>query len=343
MDHILFDGEKLRLLDQRKLPRECAYVDCRTSGAVVKAIQTMVVRGAPAIGVAGAFGCVLAAREAASSPDWRPKLAELTAAIATARPTAVNLAWAVDRMNSLARSAPDAEALARIWQEEARRIHAEDIAQCKKIGAIGSQLISDGDVILTHCNAGALATAGYGTALGVIRSAWAEGKKISVIADETRPLLQGARLTAWELARASIPVRLACDNAAAHLLSRDMVNIIITGADRIAANGDTANKIGTCGLAILAHYYNVPFYIAAPLSTIDCAIPDGGAIPVETRASEEVLEICGSPIAPSGIDALNFAFDITPASLIAGIITETGILRAPYQASIAKACASSQS
>lgn len=342
MDHILFDGEKLRLLDQRKLPRECAYVDCHTSDAVINAIQTMVVRGAPAIGVAGAFGCVLAAREAASAPDWRPKLAQLTAAIASARPTAVNLAWAVNRMNALACAAPDADALARIWQEEARRIQAEDIEQCKKIGAIGSQLISDGDVILTHCNAGALATAGYGTALGVIRSAWEQGKKISVIADETRPLLQGARLTAWELARDGIPVRMACDNAAAHLLSKGMVNIIITGADRIAANGDTANKIGTCGVAILAHYYKVPFYIAAPLSTIDCAIPDGGAIPVETRSRDEVLEICGKPIAPSGIDALNFAFDITSASLIAGIITEAGILRAPYQAAIAKACADSR-
>lgn len=333
--HIYFDTEKmrLRLLDQSRLPREESWVECASYQDVIKAIKTMVVRGAPAIGVAAAWACVLAVKEARKSASSEEFVKKSFAEIAAARPTAVNLAWAVQRMQSKSFTYDCLDA----WVEEAAAIQAEDLEICEKIGQVGRNVLKDGDTVLTHCNAGSLATAGYGTALGVIRAAIAQGKRIQVIADETRPLLQGSRLTAFELANDGIAVTIAPDNAAAHLLSHGYAQTIITGADRIAANGDTANKIGTLGLAILASYYHIPFYIAAPLSTIDPAIIKGQDIPVETRSPMEVLTINGLPIAPANANALNFAFDVTPAHLISGIITEKGILTAPFAESIKKA------
>ncbi|MBD5641981.1 MAG: S-methyl-5-thioribose-1-phosphate isomerase [Desulfovibrio sp.] len=336
--HIRFDSaaNALVLLDQRKLPLREEFLACSTSEDVIRAIRTMAVRGAPAIGVAAAWGCFMAANELRDCADWQNELQKRYAEIGAARPTAVNLAWAVNRMAEIANSPAQRPPLAEL-HSEAARIQTEDIEICKAIGANGAPLIQDGDTVLTHCNAGSLATAGYGTALGVIRAAAAEGKKIKVIADETRPLLQGARLTAWELHKEGIPVAIACDNACALLLGKGMVNLIITGADRIAANGDTANKIGTCGAAIIASHFRIPFYIAAPLSTIDLKAETGAEIPVEERSQEEVLEFAGARIAPEGVRALNFAFDITPAPLISGIVTEAAILRPPYEAAIRKA------
>lgn len=339
IDHIRFDRERgtLILLDQRELPGKIRHLDCSKSSEVIAAIKTLAVRGAPAIGVAGAWACLLAAYEVGNEQDWRWKLAELTSAISNARPTAVNLAWAVGRMNELIQPEDNPASLHEKWLAEAEKIQNEDVAICHAIGQNGAGLIQDGDTILTHCNAGALATAGYGTALGVIRAAHEQGKKIAVIADETRPLLQGSRLTAWELEQDNIPVRIACDNACAHLLANKMTQIVITGADRIAMNGDSANKIGTCGVAIIAKYYNIPFYIAAPLSTFDRRAGSGADIPVERRESREVTQIGSQQIAPEGVEGLNFAFDVTPADLISGIITEVGILRPPYVDSIAQA------
>lgn len=332
-NHIRFDVDKniLYLLDQRALPNVENFIACENYRDVIKAIKTMVVRGAPAIGVAAAWGCVLAAEEFKyDSKGLKNALTELR----NARPTAVNLAWAVDRMEAIGGDGSD---LAALWRKEAQILQDEDIAICKKIGKNGAHLINDGDTVLTHCNAGALATAGYGTALGVIRAAYEENKNISVIADETRPLLQGARLTAYELAKSGIPVKIICDDACATIMRRGLCQIVITGADRIAANGDAANKIGTLGVAIMANYFKIPFYIAAPLSTIDTTLANGSLIPIEERDSCEVTEISGALIAPQGVTALNFAFDVTPADLIAGIITEDGILRKPYTDSIRKA------
>lgn len=338
MDHIRFDAAQsaLLLLDQRLLPGREEIFACRSVEDVIAAVKTMVVRGAPAIGIAAAFGCVLAAYSV-NGAQWREKLAQKLSALRAARPTAVNLAWAMDRMESAAQNIDTLEELRRVWLDAALAMQAEDVAICRRIGANGADLIKDGDVILTHCNAGALATAGYGTALGVIRAAHAQGKKIRVIADETRPLWQGARLTAWELARDGIPVQIACDNACACLLGQGRAQLVITGADRIAANGDSANKIGTLGVAIIAAWFNVPFYIAAPLSTIDMRAADGSDIPIEARAEAEVLEPYGMRIAPEEAGAYNFAFDVTPARLIRGIITEAGVLRAPYGESIGRA------
>lgn len=335
--HIHYDRERelLCLLDQRALPLTIREVECASASEAIAAIKNMVVRGAPAIGATAAWACVLAAKDAESGPDWRESLDASLSAISQARPTAVNLAWAVKRMANVAKNASSLAEARKIWLAEAKAIQAEDEAICRKIGANGAALLRDGDTVLTHCNAGALATADYGTALGVIRAAVEQGKKISVIADETRPLLQGARLTAWELARDHIPVTLACDNACALLMSRGMVQLVITGADRIAANGDTANKIGTCGVAIIASYFNIPFYIAAPISSIDFAAKNGADIPIETRDALEVLELDGKRIAPQDVSAFNFAFDITPQNLIRGIITEAGILRPPYAPAIA--------
>lgn len=337
-DHIWFEKDDmlLQLLDQRLLPTQKKTFICKTPDDIVYAIKNMVVRGAPAIGVTAAFGCALAAWQLRHSGDWRNELAHKLWQIRTARPTAVNLAWAVDRMESRAFGMEDIGELTNVWIAEAMAIQAEDLEICRKLGQAGAALIQDGDTILTHCNAGALATAGHGTALGVIRSAAAQGKKIRVIADETRPLLQGARLTAWELAEDGIPVQLACDNACAHLMSKGYVQIVITGADRIAANGDTANKIGTLGVAIYARHFNIPFFIAAPLSTIDPDTAAGDMIPIETRPQTEALEFAGQRIAPANVGAYNFAFDVTPANLISGIITEKGILRPPYGPAIAE-------
>lgn len=330
--HIRYDpkADCLWLLDQRLLPLESDYIACHEYRDVIAAIKNMAVRGAPAIGVAAAWACALAAKGRESDPNWRQALDRAFKEISEARPTAVNLAWAVGRMADAAKKAGNNEAIKAILLAEAGAIQAEDIAICQKLGRIGAELIHTGDTILTHCNAGALATAGYGTALGVIRAAWEQGKKINVIADETRPLLQGSRLTAWELSEDHIPVTIACDNACALLLSQGRAQLVITGADRIAANGDTANKIGTLSVAIIAKHFNVPFYVAAPLSTIDAHTATGADIPIESRDSLEVLEVSGKRLAPGEVLAYNFAFDVTPADLITALITEAGILRPPF-------------
>jgi methylthioribose-1-phosphate isomerase len=303
--------DRLELLDQRLLPGETVYVTCRTAEDVARAIRDMVVRGAPAIGCAAAFGVVLAK----GSPGGYDILAK-------SRPTAVNLFWALERM----KKAKDLEA-------EAIAIYEEDLAANHALGDLGAALIPQGARIMTHCNAGALATAGYGTALGVIRSS--KGKNISVIANETRPYLQGARLTAYELVREGIPCTLITDSMAGHLMSRGEVDVIVVGADRIAANGDVANKIGTYALAVLAKRHGVPFYVAAPLSTFDPGIPDGTHIPIEERSAEEVTGYRDTRWAPEGVTVRNPAFDVTPAELVTGIITEKGIASPPYRESIA--------
>ncbi len=341
-DHIRFDTQalELHLLDQRLLPGTETWFPCRTVGDIIEALQTMVVRGAPAIGVTAAWGCALAVREVMSAATgWQARLDTLLGAIAKARPTAVNLRWAVERMQACRQAAGPVEAsrLLELFLAEARSIQEEDVAACKALGRVGAACIADGDTVLTHCNAGALATAGHGTALGVIRSAVEAGKQVKVIADETRPFLQGARLTAWELHRDGIPVTVACDNACALLMQKGLVQKVVVGADRIAANGDAANKIGTFGVALLARHFNIPFYVAAPLSTIDPATPDGSAIPIEERPATEVSSLTGQAVTPEGVPVYNFAFDVTPAQYISGIITEAGLLQAPYGPAIARA------
>ncbi len=348
-DHIQFSDAKgaLILLDQRRLPTREEWFQCRGTVDVIYALQTMVVRGAPAIGVTAAYGCHLAAVEtldevkATGVDEWRPRLEKRLRDLANARPTAVNLAWAVERMKRDWAAVPDIDlpALAARWLALAKAVHVEDIELCKAIGRHGGALIDDGDTVMTHCNAGALATAGYGTALGVIRGALEQGRKISVIANETRPFLQGARLTAYELAKDGIPVKIACDNACGLLMKRGLVQKVVVGADRIAANGDAANKIGTYSVAILAREHGVPFYVAAPLSTIDRDTPTGEQIPIEDRTPDEVTHIGGVRITPEGVPVFNFAFDVTPAALIAGIVTEVGVLRPPYTESIRAAFA----
>ena len=315
---LAWDGESLTLIDQRKLPAIEEYVVCRTMDEVAEAIATMVVRGAPAIGVTAAYAMALAAR---AGED----LAVAAEHLKAARPTAVNLAWAVDRM-----------LLAGGHEAAAKAIHAEDQAFCSAIGAHGlAAFPSHGARALTHCNTGALATSGIGTALGMIRAAWHAGRLERVYADETRPWLQGARLTAWECVRDGIPVTLLADSAAATLLSQGAVDLVIVGADRIAANGDAANKIGTYPLAVMAHRHGVPFYVAAPTSTLDLSLPTGDAIAIEQRPASEVTHAAGQRIAPEGVEAFNPSFDVTPSDLIAGIVTERGIARAPYTASLA--------
>ncbi len=344
--HIKFvtDTYELHLLDQRFLPeREETFV-CRTVADVVKALQVMVVRGAPAIGVTAAWGCIIALREAAWSDDaqghaeaWQAKLKALLSILAEARPTAVNLAWAVARMEALWQASASATTLLDIWTAEAARVQQEDIAINKAMGHFGAACIEDNATVMTHCNAGALATAGYGTALGVIRAAVEAGKKIQVIANETRPFLQGSRLTAYELAKDAIPVTVACDNACGLLMQRGMVDCVVVGADRVAANGDAANKIGTYSVALLAKEHNIPFYVAVPLSTIDRDTADGTCIPIEERPDREVTHVGETCIVPHAVPVYNFAFDVTPARLITGIITEKGVLRPPYVESIAQA------
>ncbi len=356
--HIRFDrtSDTLFLLDQKVLPLREEYVACRTVDEVIARIRDLTVRGAPAIGVAAGWGAALAAKEAmelcngvkgTTSPcgargeaplsPWRDFVDAALDRLSRARPTAVNLAWAVSRVRAVMRGAKPASAaeLYRLWLDEAERMQIEDVAANRAMGRIGAELFDDGDTVLTHCNAGALATAGYGTALGVIRAACEAGKKISVIADETRPVLQGSRLTAYELARDGIPVKVACDNAAGLLMQRGLVHKVIVGADRIAANGDVVNKIGTYGVAVLAKEHGIPFYVAAPLSTIDPAVPDGFAIPIEERDPEEVALCGGGRIMPPGVGACNFAFDLTPARLVTAVVTEKGILRPPYGPAIA--------
>lgn len=341
--HIRFDTNThtLHLLDQRLLPTVEQDFPCKSTDDIITALQVMVVRGAPAIGVTAAWGCVLAAHEVADTTPWQQHLDERLERIAEARPTAVNLRWGVERMRTLWKAHPDAalEELLALWTNEAQSIHRDDIAINKSMGAYGAFLIDDGDTVMTHCNAGALATAGYGTALGVIRGAVDAGKKVSVIANETRPFLQGARLTAFELHEDGIPVTVACDNACGLLMQKGMVQKVVVGADRIAANGDVANKIGTYSVALLAREHGIPFYVAAPLSTIDRATPDGKAIPIEERTPSEVTHVGTIQITPDDVPVYNFAFDVTPAHLVAGIVTEVGVLRAPYPESIAAAFA----
>ncbi len=320
IDVISWREGTLRFLDQTLLPgREC-YVDTENFTVVADAIGRLAMRGAPLIGVAAGYGMALAARRGAD-------LATAARALRSSRPTAVNLAWAVERVLAAAAPAVDPALAA---ETEAIRIHEEQIAADLEIGALGAALLDRGASILTHCNAGSLATGGIGSALGIIKTAHWQGKRVRVLVDETRPLLQGARLTAWELARESIPHRIIVDAAAAGLIARGDVQAVVVGADRIAANGDVANKVGTYGLALAAHTHGVPFYVAAPASTIDVTTPDGAAIPIEERSADEVTSFGGAGIAPAASGACNPAFDITPASLISATITERGVLRAPY-------------
>jgi len=325
----------LVLLDQTKLPTEEVERAYTAWPDVAEAIRTLVVRGAPAIGVAAAFGVALAAR-ASGAPTVDALLADLEEAskgLAATRPTAVNLFWALERMRRVAaasRALPLAEVPGRLLAE-AQAMLAEDLAANHAMGAHGAELVPPGARVLTHCNAGALATAGYGTALGVIRSAHALGRVALVWVDETRPVMQGSRLTAWEMVKEGIPHRLISDVAAASLMGRGEVDLVVTGADRIAANGDTANKIGTYGLAVLARYHRVPFYVAAPFSTIDPSIADGSVIVIEERDPAEVRMVAGQPTAPPESPVFNPAFDVTPAALITAIVTERGIFRPPYR------------
>jgi methylthioribose-1-phosphate isomerase len=320
----------LRLIDQTRLPTEYVEIDCLDVNAVWEAIKSLRVRGAPAIGVAAAYGAVIGARSQGigDQESVRVALRSATAYLRTSRPTAVNLFWALDRMDAASSEAQGGGlvVLDRLLVE-ARRIEEEDRAMCRAIGRHGAALVGSGQGILTHCNAGGLATADYGTALAVIFTAHEQGIAVRVFADETRPLLQGARLTAWELKRRGIPVTLICDNMAAQVMREGKVQMVVVGADRIAANGDTANKIGTYGVALLARAHTLPFYVAAPSSTFDLSIPDGSAIPIEQRDPREVTHGFGRQTAPDGIEVYNPAFDVTPAELIAGIITERGVIR----------------
>lgn len=331
----------LQLLDQTRLPVEETWLDCNTPEQVAAAIRRLAVRGAPAIGVAAAYGLALGMRTVRDPAGLASRFEEVAELLGSTRPTAVNLRWALERgrkvFEGAASGGPDA--VVRALVDWARELHAEDVRINRRIGEHGAALFAAGSRVLTHCNAGALATAGYGTALGVIQSAWRDGKVGMVWVDETRPLLQGARLTAWELKRLGIPFRLATDSSAGTLMAQGLVDRIVVGADRIAANGDTANKIGTYTVAVLAHRHGVPFYVAAPLSTIDRDTPDGAAIPIEQRDAGEVTEVFGTRVAPDETPAVNFAFDVTPHDLITAIVTETGVLEPPYTASIAAAFA----
>jgi methylthioribose-1-phosphate isomerase len=316
------------MLDQRRLPFEEVYNEYRDVDGVVDAIRSMVVRGAPAIGIAAGYGMALAARISGGDPGALEQAARV---LGDARPTAVNLRWATERMRRAAESSGLAgETLASRLLAEADAILAEDITACRAMGDHGAELVPDGATVLTHCNAGALATGGWGTALGVVRSAIATGKRVRVFADETRPLLQGARLTAWELLRDGIDVTLIADGAAASIIASGAIDLAVVGADRIAANGDTANKIGTYGVALAAHAERVPFYVAAPWSTIDMACPDGDSIEIEERAAEEVTHVAGRRVAAEGVGVRNPAFDVTPFELVTAIVTDRGVVRPPY-------------
>jgi methylthioribose-1-phosphate isomerase len=327
----------VRILDQRRLPVSEVYLDCTQVEQIADAIESLAVRGAPAIGVVAALGTALAAWNArrSGSGTVRGCVERAIARLARTRPTAVNLFWALDRMRSVVeRRTPSGQALAEALLAEALAIQQEDRDACARIAENGVELLHDGWTVLTHCNAGALATAGWGTALAVIYAAHKKGKNISVVADETRPLLQGARLTTWELREAGVPVTLICDDMAAWVMADGKVDCVLTGADRIAANGDVANKIGTYNLAVLAHYHELPFFAAAPVSTIDLSVRTGHGIPIEERAPDEVTVLGDQRIAPEGIAVYNPAFDVTPASLVTAIVTDRGIARAPYERSL---------
>ena len=334
---IYWENDAVVMIDQKVLPCEERYLICRDYREVIAAIKDLTVRGAPAIGVAAALGIALGVQSVAGDPA--AVFSRICDEFAQSRPTARNLFWAIERMKDCfalgLKKTLAPERMKEVLLQEALRIAEADIAANEKLGMAGRELIQSGDRILTHCNAGALATAGYGTALGVIRAAWAEGKKIHVYVDETRPVLQGARLTAWELMKEGIPSTLITDSMAGSLMQQGKIDLVLTGADRIAANGDTANKIGTYALAVLAKAHRIPFYIAAPLSTIDRRIHSGEDIPIELRGPEEVSRIQGIQVAPEGAAIYNPAFDVTPQRYITAIITEAGVIRRPYRKAIA--------
>ncbi|HHH48519.1 MAG TPA: S-methyl-5-thioribose-1-phosphate isomerase [Gammaproteobacteria bacterium] len=329
VEAVRWQGNGLQLLDQRALPQEVVYLDYDRAGGVAEAIRDMVVRGAPAIGITAAYGVVLAARTRfAQSPEgWKQAIEADLQALADARPTAVNLFWAIERLRGvIAGIEGDPEP---VLLAEARRIHEEDIAANRRMGELGAALIESPCAILTHCNAGALATGGYGTALGVVRAGFASGRITGVYADETRPWLQGARLTAWEMVQEGIPVTLQAEGTAAHLMKQGRIGWVIVGSDRIAANGDVANKIGTYGLAVLARHHGVKFMVVAPASTVDMKVASGDDIPIEQRSPDEVLCLAGQRIAAEGASAWNPAFDVTPAALVDAIVTERGVVLNP--------------
>ncbi|HEX8162133.1 MAG TPA: S-methyl-5-thioribose-1-phosphate isomerase [Pyrinomonadaceae bacterium] len=335
--------EGVRMIDQRLLPTEEKYLMLRSCEEVADAIKQMAVRGAPAIGVSAAMGLAVGMKQAVATnvADLSYDFDYMCDVMAATRPTAVNLFWGIERMRERFRRAcaatQDVEEIKRSLVAEARKIHEDDLASNRALGRFGGELIPDGATVLTHCNAGALATAGdYGTALGVIRGARDAGKRVAVIADETRPFLQGARLTAWELAQDSIPVTVITDNMAGHVMKQGKVDVVVVGADRIAANGDTANKIGTYMVAVLARQHDIPFYVAAPISTVDLSIGEGAQIPIEERDAREVTHLREQQLTPTGVPAHNPAFDVTPNELIAAIITDKGVARQPYTASLKK-------
>jgi len=338
LDTMRWENGEFYLLDQTKLPGQSEYICCRDYITVAEAIKRLSVRGAPAIGAAAAYGLVLGAMglKGEEEQNFLAGVEEIARHLSATRPTAVNLNWALERMLDRVKSEDSMtpEEIIGIMIREADSIHREDLEGNRKMGLFGLDLIPQGARILTHCNAGALATAGYGTALGVIRAAHEAGKKVSVYADETRPLLQGARLTAWEMLQEGIPVTLITDNMAGYLMSRGMVDLVVVGSDRIAANGDVANKIGTYGVAVLAREHGIPFFVAAPFSTIDISLQSGSQIPIEERSPEEVTCLGGIRLAPEGVRVWNPAFDVTPARLVSAIITERGVLRSPYDRSI---------
>jgi methylthioribose-1-phosphate isomerase len=338
---IEWQSDAVVMVDQRKLPGQEVYLSCRTAPEVARAIKTMVIRGAPAIGVAAAMGIALGMRrsKARGTRQYAVEFNKICDLMAGTRPTAVNLFWAIDRMKrALAAGVQAGESVAdltRRFEREAVAIHDEDVESCRAMGRFGAAIVPDAARILTHCNAGALATAGYGTALGVVRAAAERGKVRRVYADETRPFLQGARLTAWELVRDHVPTTVITDGMAGSLMRRGEVDVVVVGADRIAANGDVANKVGTYTVAILAQAHDVPFYVAAPLSTIDLATPDGTGIPIEERNGREMTHFGSARLTPEGAQVWNPSFDVTPAHLVSGIITERGIARPPYGESLA--------
>jgi methylthioribose-1-phosphate isomerase len=330
------------MIDQTRLPLEEKYVTCRSYREVAAAIRDMIIRGAPAIGVAAAMGVALGVLHA-DQQDIDRQVEIICETLAATRPTAVNLFWAIARMRRLyasLRGRPMDE-IRRRMVEEALAVRLEDIAICRAIGRNGAPLVPDGKTVLTHCNAGALATAGYGTALGVIRAALEGGKTVDVFADETRPFLQGARLTVWELQQDGIPVTLITDNMAGHFMHAGRIGCVVVGADRIAANGDVANKVGTYSVAVLAKENGVPFFVAAPVSTLDLTLASGTQIPIEERAAAEVTQVCGHQVAPPGTAVRNPAFDVTPARYVTAIVTENGVARAPFEESLAQLAGSS--
>jgi methylthioribose-1-phosphate isomerase len=338
---IEWKDDAIVMIDQRKLPASEIYVSCKTAQEVAKAIKTMVIRGAPAIGVAAAMGIALGMRrsKATGTKQFATEFQKLCDLMAATRPTAVNLFWAIEQVKRVfaeaAQGGGSVDEIKQRLEAEARRIHDADVASCRAMGAFGADLVPENARILTHCNAGALATAGYGTALGVIRAAAEQGKKVAVLADETRPFLQGARLTAWELVKDGIDTTVITDNMAASMMRLGNVDLVVVGADRIAANGDVANQIGTYGVAVLAREHEIPFYVAAPLSTIDLNTADGSKIPIEERSDREVTHIGASRLTPAGAHIRNPAFDVTPAKYVTAIITERGIARPPFHESLA--------